>query len=247
MHNTLNRLIIGATGGLIAAHVISPALPSWAHNDTLGMLVGSFEVVQIIRALNLDHITASQTLLGISSALLALWPALCLPGSPVRRVAAQAELVLGAVLGALVGWTWGITAGPQWNHMNSIALEQRPLVAALAGMVVGALCVRSLLHILISTLMRYGTARAVLPQTLLLTALTGVAASAHLPMLAVVPGALAWGQVLYLLIPPPGGWRVGLPPRRAPLVLAQGGAVWWTRSLVLVALAVSGWLLMQPI
>ena len=86
-----------------------------------------------------------------------------------------------------------------------------------------------------------------LPQTLLLTTLSGVAAGAHLPMVAVLPGALAWGQVLYLLIPPPGGWRVGVPGRRSPLVLAQGGAVWWTRSLVLAALAVSGWLLMQPI
>lgn len=247
MHNTLNRLIIGATGGLIAAHLLTPALPTWAQNDTLGTLVGTFQLVQILQALRVDHITASQTLLGISSAVLALWPTLCLPGTPVRRVAAQAEMVLGAVLGALAGWTWGVMAGPQWTHLNSIALEQRPLVAAFAGMVVGALCVRSLLHILVTTMMRYGTTGAVLPQTLLLTALTGVASGAHLPMVTVLPGALAWGQALYLLIPPPGGWRVGLPGRRAPIVLAPSGAVWWTRSLVLVALTVSGWLLMQPI
>ena len=247
MRDILYRLIIGAAGGLLAARLLAPALPQWAQNDTWGMLAGTYEAGELMRALRLDQLTSRETLLGISSAVLALWPALFVVGSPLRRVAYPGGAVLGAVLGALMGWTWGVTSGPQWNHLSYIALEQRPLVAAFAGMVIGALLVRSLLSLLITTLTRYGTSGAVLKQTLLLTTLSGAAYGAHLPVVAVLPGALAWGQALYLLLPPPGGWRVGLPGRRAPLVLAAHGAVWWTRSVMLVALVVSGWLLMHAI
>jgi membrane-bound metal-dependent hydrolase YbcI (DUF457 family) len=213
------HLLIGGVAGLALVRLAPAVVP-----PALAQLVGGNVVVRDLVVVAL-------------SAMLASWPDIDMPGSWIARRVGIAASLLGLVLGFLAGLRSDVPGVP----LRGVALLA---VASLVGLFVGALVGRLIPR---GVQLAAGGHRG-LTHSLLVGAILGVAGLAldrqGLPVLGVVPLALAWGLVCHVVgdVVTPAGIKPLLPVSDWTLRLPLGR---FGEPIIALVAIVVGWVLIR--